>query len=76
LQGIPPASSIAELLAQHLKIAPADYTAFMQLAYPDLPPELLKETTRLLTLLGSGGTGKTRLSLEIAARLQDEFADS
>src|SRR5204863_6666528 len=32
-------------------------------------------TTRLATLTGSGGTGKTRLSLEIAADLLDQFVD-
>ena len=30
---------------------------------------------RLLTLTGAGGTGKTRLALEIARRLADGFAD-
>lgn len=32
-------------------------------------------TTRLLTLTGAGGSGKTRLSLEIAATLIDEYPD-
>jgi predicted ATPase/class 3 adenylate cyclase len=31
--------------------------------------------TRLLTLTGPGGTGKTRLSLQLAARSSDEFPD-
>ena len=30
--------------------------------------------TRLLTLTGTGGAGKTRLALELASRLQDSFA--
>lgn len=32
-------------------------------------------TTRLLTLTGPGGTGKTRLSLQLAARASDDFPD-
>ncbi|MCC2628243.1 MAG: putative ATPase [Thermomicrobiales bacterium] len=37
---------------------------------------LLEEhNVRLVTLTGVGGSGKTRLALEVAARLQDAFAD-
>ena len=35
----------------------------------------LLATTRLLTLTGPGGTGKTRLSLQLAARASDDFPD-
>jgi predicted ATPase len=35
--------------------------------------ELLHGGTRLLTLSGAGGIGKTRLALEVAQRLADEF---
>jgi predicted ATPase/class 3 adenylate cyclase/Tfp pilus assembly protein PilF len=35
----------------------------------------LLSTTRLLTLVGTGGAGKTRLSLEVGADLLDEFSD-
>ena len=33
------------------------------------------ETTRLLTLVGSGGIGKTSLSLQVAASILDRFSD-
>ncbi len=37
--------------------------------------KLLLSRSRLLTLTGPGGTGKTRLSLEIAAEVLDQFSD-
>lgn len=36
---------------------------------------LLKETVRLLTLTGPGGTGKTRLGLQVAAEVLEDFED-
>ena len=36
---------------------------------------ILQDGVRLVTLTGPGGTGKTRLSLQIAAELVDEFED-
>src|SRR5215212_8825196 len=35
----------------------------------------LVERHRLVTLIGTGGTGKTRLMLEVASRIADRFAD-
>ena len=37
--------------------------------------QVLLHTARLITLTGPGGTGKTRLSLEVASRLTDIFED-
>jgi len=36
---------------------------------------LLGNGTRLVTLTGAGGSGKTRLALQVAAELSDEFGD-
>ena len=36
---------------------------------------LRSEDVRLLTLTGAGGSGKTRLALQVAAELVDDFAD-
>jgi predicted ATPase/transcriptional regulator with XRE-family HTH domain/Tfp pilus assembly protein PilF len=36
---------------------------------------LSQEHTRLITLLGPGGIGKTRLSLQVATQMRDNFAD-
>jgi predicted ATPase/class 3 adenylate cyclase len=70
---------------------PADFPAPRTLDTPtNLPPQLttfigrqreaqevvaLARTSRLVTLSGPGGTGKTRLVLEAAARLREHFSD-
>ncbi len=37
--------------------------------------ELLGDETRLVTVTGAGGSGKTRLALQVAAELADDFRD-
>ena len=37
--------------------------------------ELLQDGTRLVTVTGAGGSGKTRLALQVAAELADDFGD-
>ena len=37
--------------------------------------ELLGNGTRLVTVTGAGGSGKTRLALQVAAELSDDFGD-
>ena len=54
---------------------PAQWTSFVGRA--DQVAELTARLrqTRLLTLTGSGGVGKTRLALEVAAQVQQNFGD-
>src|SRR5262245_7031116 len=54
---------------------PAQLTSFVgrQREIEEIRP--LLESTRLLTLTGAGGCGKTRLALQVAAELIDHFRD-
>jgi predicted ATPase/class 3 adenylate cyclase len=53
---------------------PLQLTSFVGRAEIDAARRLLAET-RLLTLSGPGGTGKTRLALQLATEVMDEFPD-
>ena len=56
---------------------PLQLTAFVgrETALADAATRLRDPGTRLLTLLGPGGTGKTRIALQLAADCLDDFRD-
>src|SRR5205814_8528010 len=41
----------------------------------DIKVRLLQQDVQLLTLLGSGGVGKTRVGIEIASQMRQHFSD-
>jgi predicted ATPase/class 3 adenylate cyclase len=65
----PPLRSL-EVLPNNL---PAQVTSFVGREREMAEVKRLMGTTRLLTLTGPGGTGKTRLSLQVAAEMLDQF---
>jgi predicted ATPase/class 3 adenylate cyclase len=65
----PPLRSL-EVLPNNL---PAQVTSFIGRVREMAELKRLLRTTRLLTLIGPGGTGKTRLSLQAAAEMLEEF---
>src|SRR4030095_8728073 len=54
---------------------PVQLTSFVGREREMAEVKRLLSSTRLLTLTGTGGTGKTRLSLQVAADLFDQFHD-
>jgi predicted ATPase/class 3 adenylate cyclase len=66
----PPISS----LAAYAHNLPAQVTSFVGREREMAEVKHLLSTTRLLTLTGPGGTGKTRLALQVAANLLDHYA--
>jgi predicted ATPase/class 3 adenylate cyclase len=65
----PPLRSL-EVLPNNL---PAQVTSFVGRGREMAEAKRLIGTTRLLTFTGPGGTGKTRLSLQLAAEILDQF---
>ncbi len=72
-----PASTLSEPGADAPDNLPAQPTAFIgwEHAVEAVRARLLDPETRLLTLTGPGGVGKTRLSLQAAAAARPAFAD-
>jgi len=54
---------------------PQKLTSFFGRERELLEVEVLLQRTRLLTLLGMGGLGKTRLALQASVNLMDRFDD-
>ncbi len=54
---------------------PVQLTSFVGREREKAEVERLLSTTRLLTLTGPGGAGKTRLALQVAAEVLEEFGD-
>src|SRR5262245_11161560 len=54
---------------------PVPLTSFVGREAECLRLEAFLEQSRLVTLVGTGGTGKTRLMLEVAGRVASRFAD-
>jgi predicted ATPase/Tfp pilus assembly protein PilF len=67
----PPLRSL-EAFAHNL---PSQLTSFIGREQQMAEVKQFLATTRLLTLTGSGGCGKTRLALQVAADLLEEYAD-
>ena len=73
ISGLPsefPALRSLEVLPNNL---PAQVTSFVGRAREMVEVKRLLDTTRLVTLTGPGGTGKTRLSLQVAADVLDQY---
>jgi predicted ATPase/DNA-binding CsgD family transcriptional regulator len=62
-------------MGRHLSNLPAEVTSFVGLRQELREVKRLLTTTRLLTLTGSGGAGKTKLALRAAAEMARGFPD-
>ena len=72
--GLPSAFPPLRTMGQRRGNLPAQLSSFVGRAEVEEGRRLL-ERTRLLTLTGPGGTGKTRLALQLATEATDDFAD-
>ncbi|HET7676704.1 MAG TPA: AAA family ATPase [Candidatus Limnocylindrales bacterium] len=73
-EGLPDQFPPLRTVATRTDNLPRQLTAFIGRDEVDLGKRLLAGT-RLLTFTGPGGTGKTRLAIQLAAELSEEFSD-
>ncbi len=71
----PPSHAPSAVRSGQRLILPAPLTSFVGRDRESAEVIGLLERTRLLTLTGPGGTGKTRLALHVAATAHDRFSD-
>ncbi|MDX1666788.1 MAG: adenylate/guanylate cyclase domain-containing protein, partial [Saprospiraceae bacterium] len=64
-----------EMLGERLHNFPSQLTSFLGREREVAEVKALLQSSRLITLTGPGGTGKTRLSLQIAESLAEDFPD-
>ena len=67
--------STAESSDEHRQNLPIQLTTFVGRGKELVEVQRLLATNRLVTLTAVGGAGKTRLALEVAARVQDSYPD-
>ena len=75
IAGLPTEFPPLNTLDLHRHNLPVQLTSFIGREKEIAGVILLLEKSRLLTLIGPGGTGKTRLSMEVASRLFDQYPD-
>ena len=68
----PPLRTRETVVAQHL---PVQFTSFVGREAEMNDVRQILADTRLVTLTGAGGVGKTRLAVQVAAEIADGFAD-
>jgi predicted ATPase/class 3 adenylate cyclase len=75
IPGLPAEFPALRSVARRLSNLPVELSTFVGRGPQLLEVRRLLSESRLITLTGPGGAGKTRLALRVAAELLDEFAD-
>jgi predicted ATPase/class 3 adenylate cyclase len=75
IDGLPDTFPALRTLSSVANNLPVQLTTFIGRRKELAEARALLDRTRLLTLVGPGGTGKSRLSLELAAQVLDRFPD-